>query len=218
MPPSQPLAFLAPAWVRLLSRYDDVGTAARAVFDRLITRYSEPHRHHHNLEHIAEMLQVVRGLEHLGSDIGAIELAVWFHDAVYNPRATDNEERSAELATSELRPLGLPSELLDRLTLLILATKHSGAEPFDIDSAILVDADLAILSADELRYDRYAEAIRREYARVSDADYRAGRSAVLRNFLALPRIYHTAPMFEVGEANARANLRRELTNLDRTEM
>jgi predicted metal-dependent HD superfamily phosphohydrolase len=209
-----PLAPLQQGWARLLGRYVVSPAAAYPVFDRLVARYSDPHRHYHNLEHIGEMLKVVGSLKDLARDIAAIELAVWFHDAVYDPRAKNNEERSAELAKSELHPLGISSALVDRLTALILATKHSGGEPPDIDTAILVDADLAILSADESRYDRYASAIRHEYDWVNVADYRTGRSAVLRHFLSLSRIYQTASMLEVGEATARANLRRELTHLE----
>jgi predicted metal-dependent HD superfamily phosphohydrolase len=193
-------------WVRLVARWGVTPAAAYPVFDRLVAAHAEPHRHYHTLEHVAEVLRVAG---RLGAS-PAVLLAVWFHDAVYDPRAADNEERSATLAAELLGGLGVPA--VERVADLIRATTHA-AGPADAETAVLLDADLAILGAAEVRYRRYAADIRREYAHVPDDAYRHGRAAVLRAFLARERIYRTEVMFAEGEAAARRNLADELAGL-----
>ena len=184
--------------------------AAYPLFDDLVARYREPHRHYHNLEHISEVLQVISRLIDTAANPDAIYLAAWYHDAIYDPRSKDNEERSAFLAAQTLGTLPLSPELIEKTGQLIRATAHTSERIDDIDAHILLDADLAILAAETRRYQRYAEAIRKEYSSVGEVAYRAGRSQVLRSFLGRPRIYHTVRMFEVGEGAARRNIAREL--------
>jgi predicted metal-dependent HD superfamily phosphohydrolase len=204
---------LQQSWARLLGGFGVSPAASYPIFDRLVAAYSEPHRHYHNLEHISEMLKVVGRLADLAQNLPAIQLAVWFHDAVYDPRAKDNEERSAALAVELLEPLGVPVPVLERITCMIDATRHASPVPADDDTAILLDADLAILGADAGRYARYAAAIRQEYAWVEEDAYCAGRTAVLRSFRDRSRIYTTQRMFEVGEEAARHNIATELQQL-----
>jgi predicted metal-dependent HD superfamily phosphohydrolase len=207
------LELLQQGWVRLLGRLGVSPADAYPPFDDLVARYAEPQRHYHNLEHVAEVLKVAAKLADAGGNADGIALAVWYHDAVYDPRAKDNEERSAALAVAVLAPLGVPKELLERVADLIRATAHTTAVPADAESAILLDADLAILGAEVGRYRRYADAIRGEYAWVDDAAYREGRAKVLETFLARDRIYRTERMFAAGEEAARANLRWEVERL-----
>jgi len=196
-------------WVRLLGGFGVPVADAYAPFDRLVAAYSEPHRHYHTLEHLGEMFRVVGRLP--VADLPAVQLAVWYHDAVCDPKATDNEERSADWAESDLKAWGVPQWAAVRA--LILATKHTAAEPDTPDAAAFLDADLAILGAAEARYQRYAADIRREYEWVPDAAYRAGRRAVLEGFLNRERIYRTAVMSEEGEESARRNLTAEIAGL-----
>ena len=141
----------------------------------------------------------------------AVQLAVWFHDAVYAPRATDNEERSAEWAERELAMLGLPAEVVMHVANLVRSTAHVEATDYTgPEFDILHDADLAILGASDARYSRYAADIRKEYAWVPDADYRAGRRKVLEAFLNRGRLYRTDVMFAEGEDAARRNLTAEV--------
>ena len=188
--------------------------AAYATFDDLVLRYDEPHRHYHKLEHIAEMLRIVPRIAPAGTDLFAIQLAVWFHDVIYDPRSKTNEIDSGEYARTVLANLGLPSQaIID----LIRSTDHRVALAPDspIESQILHDADLAILGASLDRYDRYAADIRKEYTYVPDDQYRDGRRRVLRHFLErTPTIYATKRMREDGEAAARQNLARELSALE----
>jgi predicted metal-dependent HD superfamily phosphohydrolase len=202
---------LGPQWRRLLRPFHAPEPAVTAALADLAARYSEPSRHYHNLTHLHEVLEVISSLT--AADVPAVRLAAWFHDAVYDSRAKDNEERSADLAEAVLTSLGLPPGLVANVERLVLLTKTHSAEADDRDGQLLLDADLAILGTEEDRYDNYARAIRREYAWVAEDAYREGRRRVLEGFLKRPRIYFTDELFRSHEGRARHNLRRELGSL-----
>jgi predicted metal-dependent HD superfamily phosphohydrolase len=205
-------------WARVLEKYGVPPADAYPAFDVLVTAYSSPERHYHNLEHLAEMFKVVERLAGLVENPAALHLAIWFHDAVYDSRARDNERRSGELAVDLLGPIGVPAATIERIVCMIWSTAHTAESgpPALCDAQVLLDADLAILGASEERYARYAADIRKEYAWVPEADYRAGRAAVLARFLAAPRIYLTQIMFEEGDPRARTNMRAEIASLQAT--
>ena len=142
-----------------------------------------------------------------------LEAAIWFHDAVYVPGRADNEEASAALADHALSMGGVEQPVRDRVRSLVLATRHT-AVAHGRDPRILADIDLAILGADPYRFGIYDRAIRREYHTLPDPEYRAGRSAVLRSFLARPSIYHTDAFRERYETQARANVTAALAALE----
>lgn len=200
-------------WLRLLRTFAVPDADAGRGFDELAAAYGEPTRFYHNLEHVSAVLTTVAGLHGLAHDLAAVQLAVWFHDAVYDSRASDNEERSAALAETRCTHWGIPRPTVDTTLRLILATKTHRVEDIDTDGAILLDADLAILGADESQYERYTRAIRREYAWVAEEDYRRGRTGVLQGFLGRERIYRLDRMHAPYDAAARNNLRRELVLL-----
>ena len=187
-------------WQRLLPDSD-------STFAGLAARYGEPGRHYHTLDHIRAVLDRIDAL--WPDAPPALQLAAWLHDVVYDSRAADNEERSADYARAVLPALGVPSEVIDETARLILLTRSHDTDPDDGAGHTLLDADLAVLSADAPTYDAYAAAIRREYAWVAESDYRAGRRRVLERFLDRPRIYLTIEMAE-AEPRARDNLRREI--------
>lgn len=196
-------------WLRLCAALGVPADAARRAFDRLAAAYASPGRFYHTPEHVGHVLQILDDLRHHAGDFAALQLAAWFHDAVYDPRAGDNEERSAALAETLLAKLGVAAETVAEVRRLILLTKTHSPDEADADGRLLVDADLAILGAPPDEYRRYAAAIRQEYAWVPDEAYRAGRAAVLEGFLRRPRIYHTAEMRGLEEA-ARRNLADEV--------
>jgi predicted metal-dependent HD superfamily phosphohydrolase len=167
----------------------------------LLRRWREPHRHYHTDEHLAHLLEIIDAHAELADDADAVRLAAWFHDAVYDPRAADNEERSAELATDE------------EVRRLVRLTGSHDPAPGDRNGALLCDADLAILAAPADGYDRYTKRVRQEYHFVPDELFRAGRAAVLRQLLALPALFRLVPEREEWTARARGNLGRELTTL-----
>jgi predicted metal-dependent HD superfamily phosphohydrolase len=183
------------------------------VFGLLVTAYSQPDRHYHNLYHIHHVLTI---LERFGDRIQsprAVFLAAWFHDFVYDSQAIDNELLSAKFAAELLTDIGASAELIDRVRQLILATQGHQIDPNDPDLCIFLDADLAILGADPVRYQAYARSIRREYSWVADAAYQTGRSRVLESFLQRDRLYYTELMFDELESIARDNLMKEITSL-----
>jgi predicted metal-dependent HD superfamily phosphohydrolase len=163
----------------------------RAVWAELERLYGEPHRAYHNLEHIGHCLVEFEAVRALAESPDAVELAIWFHDAIYDTHAKDNEEQSGTLARRFLGGAKVGAEFVELVESLILATKHS-APPTSADAGLLVDIDLAILGQPCGRYARFEDEIRNEYAWVAPADFAAGRSAVLRRFLERPQIYSSA--------------------------
>ncbi len=161
------------------------------------------------------MLAVVDELADLAADPDLVRLAAWYHDAVYRPDGSgDDEGRSAELARTDLPAVGLAAVDVDEIARLVLLTATHDPEPGDRNGAVLCDADLWILGSDERDYDRYIVEVRAEYDHVPDDAWRSGRAAVLRRFLERPTIYHTEPGRQ-REVVARANLERELSRLAR---
>lgn len=174
--------------------------------EALLDRWREPHRRYHTVAHLTAMLSIVE------SATAPVRLAVWYHDAVYDPRAAGdaNERASAALASTELTTLGLPAPVVAEVHRLVLLTATHAAEPGDDNGALLCDADLAILASPPAEYDVYAAAVREEYAHVPDEAFRAGRAAVLSHLLALPTLYR---LHTEWEEPARANVARELAVL-----
>lgn len=182
---------------------------ALTVFTQIVEAYSSPNRYYHNLEHIEHVLKTI-DLHNQTRDLVAVQFAAWFHDAVYDSHRQDNEEKSADYATALLTSLGIPSNIIATVNRLILNTKYHQAASDDIDSQVLLDADLAILGDTPNKYHKYALAIRQEYAWLSKAEYIAGRKRVLQRFLQRHRIYFTEPMFQTFELSARNNLEQEI--------
>lgn len=188
-----------------------LGGSLGHVLADLRTRHTQSWRAYHTLEHVMDVLGLLDGC--VLSDRTAVELAAWFHDAVYDPRATDNEEASARLAREQLAGRVTPA-LLGRVEALIRVTAtHTPGD--DADAAAFVDADLSILGSEPERYEAYASAIRREYGWVPDAEYRVGRARVLNGFLARPHLFWTPAFRDRFEVRARANLAREVAWLSR---
>ncbi len=178
-----------------------------ALHEQLIARWSEPHRHYHTLRHLRECLENFDKVRSLAQRPAEIELALWFHDAYYDPARNDNEARSAEWAHASSLQAGLAAEVAARIQALVMATRHEAA-PEDADAKLLVDVDLAILGASAPRFDEYERQVRAEYAHVPDERFRQGRREILGGFLARPRIYSTAHFHDALEERARGNLRR----------
>jgi predicted metal-dependent HD superfamily phosphohydrolase len=202
----------ADRWHNLAQRCGAPGEASAAVLQQLLTAYREPGRYYHTLDHVADLLETLRTYAP-PNDLELLELAAWFHDVVYDPRASDNEERSAEMASTALRRLHLPSAVVERVAQLIRMTRDHRVKADDAAAHLFLDADLAILGAAPAKYKEYARAIRQEYAWVAEPDYRAGRRAVLQRFLERPRIFGTEALYQRREAAARRNLTEEIAEL-----
>ena len=185
------------------------------AMDDMVRRYTELHRRYHGVDHLVQVVRRVNELFQIesdhpqGVDAGPIVLAAWFHDAVYDPQADDNERRSADLAGTVLRILGLPAHTIVAVDRLVMATRDH--RPASLDEAILLDADLAVLGAAPDVYATYVRHVRAEYAHISDDDWRVGRSSVLRHLLSAP-IFATATAAEAND-QAVQNLSAELLGL-----
>jgi predicted metal-dependent HD superfamily phosphohydrolase len=197
-------------WQHTLSSFEVDQIAAEKAFNLLVEAYSSSDRYYHTLKHIYHVLKTIDNLQAYTRNLAAVQLAAWFHDVVYNTKAQNNEEKSADYACELLSSLGIPSSNITAVTCLIINTKNHQAAADDFDSQVLLDADLAILAANPVQYREYALYIRQEYVWVSQAEYIVGRRQVLESFLQRQRIYFTTLMFEVGEKAARCNLNAEI--------
>lgn len=192
-------------WTDLL----DDETAGR----NLISRWSEPHRHYHDVEHLRTVLQAIDVLAAGAPDPYAVRLAAWFHDAVYTGHPGDDERASAELAASMLPPLGVEAGQVAEVVRLVELTATHEPAPTDANGAVLCDADLAVLGGDPDLYATYAAAVRKEYEHVPDEEFRIGRIAVLERFASRYPLFHTTTARERWEQTARRNIDTELNLL-----
>ena len=198
-------------WTSLWERIGAQGNA-HEVYNDLVARYSEPCRVYHTLVHIRHCLDEFEQVRHLATNPDTVELALWYHDAIYNTKAKDSEERSAVFAVEVVRNASLPDKLGQSVANLIMATKHSES-PTDPDVQLLVDIDLSILGQSEEKFDEYELQVRKEYEWVSEGAFVTGRSAILKSFLNRPTIYSTQFFRNKYEAQARRNIDRSLSRL-----
>ncbi|GGX23499.1 HD domain-containing protein [Streptomyces lomondensis] len=178
--------------------------------DNLLTRWQEPQRRYHTVGHLAAVLDRVDVLEKYAHDPDVVRLAAWFHDAVYLPDRSENEERSARLAERALTEAGVPAAKTAEVARLVRLTAGHDPADDDPDGQVLCDADLSILASPPSAYAAYTAAVREEYHFVPNDAFRTGRAAVLRQLLALPRLFRTPYGASEWEATARYNLRSEL--------
>jgi predicted metal-dependent HD superfamily phosphohydrolase len=181
------------------------------VGEQLWGLYTSPDRHYHNLTHIQECLKLLELMPTPYPE--AIELAIWFHDAVYNTRAADNEQQSANLATATIQQAGLSAELANKVHQLILATSHQHQAIDDHDTQLLIDIDLAILGSDPDTFKVYESNIRQEYVWVPLTTFQQKRAEILQEFLDRLAIYQTTAYWEMFEAPARRNLAKSIAQL-----
>jgi predicted metal-dependent HD superfamily phosphohydrolase len=182
------------------------------IYQELISFYSQPHRYYHNLRHIGECLAEYDLVQRLAGQPVAVELAIWFHDAIYDTHAQDNEEQSADLANRRISEAGGDRKLGKFVSALVKATKtHDPA--LHPDAPLLVDVDLSILGQSPERFQEYEAEIRREYEWVPEPTFTTKRAEILERFLARERIYSTDALFTKYERHARINLRNSIRKL-----
>ena len=187
--------------------------ALRRLYGDVLGRYSEPHRHYHTHQHLAECFQKVQDIISLAEHPAEVKVGLWFHDVIYDTRRHDNEERSADWARNAAREWGASAESAQRIYDLVMFTCHA-AEPVGIDAQVLVDADLSILGAPRARFLEYEAQVRSEYGWVPDAMFRPARAKILKEFLGRTHLFCTAHFRERYEAQARRNLQRSLVHLE----
>lgn len=199
-------------WHDLLTRHC-VAPEAGAAGERMLARWSEPHRRYHDVSHLRGILAAVEILAASADDPDAVRLAAWYHDAVYAGRS-DDEENSARLAESELSALGVAAELVAEVARLVRLTITHDPAADDRNGQVLSDADLAVLGVPPADYRHNTARVRAEYGHVSDGDFGAWRARMIESMLASPAVYRTAAGRARWEAAARENLAAELAALD----
>lgn len=203
---------LTPERWRATWRALGVGETDVEEYATLMQRYDEPHRAYHTRRHLEECFSHWEAVRAESERPGEVELALWFHDAVYDPRRDDNESQSAALARDAAMRARLSTAAVERVVALVMATQHTAA-PGAGDAARIVDVDLAILGAPPERFDEYERQVRQEYAWVPAPLFRWKRRAVLEELIARSPLFST-PHFRLGlEPQARANLTRSIASL-----
>lgn len=186
-----------------------IAEADDALCAELQRRYGEPQRHYHTMQHLGECLAWFEREKALAERPGEAALALWFHDAIYDVHAHDNEARSADWARAALRAAGAGDAAAERVHALVMATRHD-AVPEGHDAELLIDIDLSILGAERARFDEYERQVGEEYGFVPAAVRLPRRREILQRFLDRPALYATPRMHALLEARARANLQRSI--------
>ena len=210
---TQPETEIRTAWRQI------AGPAHDGYVDALLLRYAQPHRHYHTATHVMFVLRHLHDIAQQSKSQASPEVvaAALYHDAIYDPTVDANEALSAVLAASDLAEIGWSAQRCDSVAAMIVATAGHTADPTAAveasDTAMLLDADLAILGAEPGAYQAYVNGVRSEYAHVDDEQWRTGRSLVLQHFLDRPRLFTTDYMYAAAEHRARANIEAELAAL-----
>ena len=193
-------------WVALGAPADE------ALLRELTACYTEPHRKYHTMQHLGECFAKLQELRALAQKPAEIELALWFHDAIYDTKRKDNEEKSADWAQASTLSAGLAAPVGARVYKLVIVTQHN-AVPAATDEQILVDVDLSILGASPERFDEYERQVREEYSWVPGPLFRRERRKILEDFLKRRTLFQTKQFVAAYESQARANLQRSLEKL-----
>lgn len=180
-------------------------TDNQTTYAELIRAYTEKHRHYHSDAHLNACLQHFDAVQSLAEYPAEVELALWFHDAIYKPMSSTNELDSANWCSKFLAENNIADEIIQRVHKLIMATCHS-AELVGNDERLVVDIDLAILGSPEDIYQTFETNVRNEYQWVPAFIFKSKRKEILQVFLAREKIYHHAYFYDLLENRARENL------------
>lgn len=216
--------WLVPSFARAVAGVG--GTASsqevEATARRLLERWNEPERSYHGVSHLVDLLQHVDELQQETHSPHAVRLAAWYHGAVFDAaesaayahRGGEDEAASAELAREELTQLGVAQKCVDAVVAMVAGLARHSTPADGGDSAVLSDADLAILASDPQRYRQYLHKVREEYSHIPAHDYLQARKAIVGKLLSRSPLY-TSPLGSGWERQARENLTAELTRIDR---
>jgi len=195
-----------------VKKYTAADQPAAEYWDEIVKMYSAPGRFYHCLSHLENMRAALAEAGNIIEDLDTMAFSIFYHDIVYDPSAGDNEEKSAELAAARLRGISVPGSVISLCVSHIISTKcHLAAE--NNDAALFIDADLAILGSAPGEYLKYSKNVRKEYSMYSEPEYTRGRIKVLKDFLAMARIFKTAFFYDGFETRARENILGELNGL-----
>lgn len=211
----QDIKELSPFGLRFVELWEKIGAESdgEKMFWELSALYSNPQRKYHNFDHIQDCLLQLETVRGISDDPLALEVAIWFHDAIYNPSKKDNEEQSALYAYEKLKVGEVSLEFTQKVKELILATKHLQSQK-DHDFQFMVDIDLTNLAVSFEEFVINTQKIREEYTGLSDKDFKRGRAVFLRSMLTRERIYYSDYFFQRYEIAARKNLQESIVLLE----
>jgi len=192
-------------WQALLSRYQCPAKQADRLFEEIVQAHSEPHRFYHTLSHLESLF---KELETIGCDDEACLWSVWYHDYVYQPGKGNNEAKSAKIAASGMRTVGVLDSIIDKVEDIINATKHHTS--IDAVSDLFLDADMAILGADAVTYQQYVAAVKQEFKNIPAVLFNNGRKKFLTALLVQDELFLTDLFNEQYGEQAKSNIRGEL--------
>lgn len=199
-------------FTNIFSKYSDNRILENDYWKEIEKKYSKKSRHYHNLSHLENMIYELENIKTEINDWDSLLFSVFYHDIVYKSTAKNNEEKSAELAKLKLQMINLNPNQINKIYNQILATKsHENSK--DLDTNILIDADLSILGKSWEKYTEYIKQIRKEYSIYPNLLYNSGRKKVLEHFLNFEEIYKTGFFKERYEKQARENISREIESL-----
>ena len=196
-------------FLALANNYADDPDLANDLWNEIGKNYSKSNRHYHTLGHLENLWSELNGVRDRIKDWNTILFTLFYHDVIYNPLKSNNEEKSAGLAEKRLKSLSVPTETIHHCRNQILATKQHLPDP-DHDTNYFTDADLSILGQSWDVYEKYAANVRKEYSIYPDLIYNPGRKKVLRHFLEMDRIFKTEYFFNKYETAAKHNLQEEI--------
>lgn len=196
-------------WISLMKAFGFAEN--KETFSTINKHYSEKHRAYHNVEHISDCLNKLDLITEQIPLRKEIELALWFHDIIYNPYGKENELKSAKIALDFLQKQGSSEELKSMIYNLIMITVHN-KEPLNDEEKIIMDIDISILGSEYNEYLKYSKKIRKEYKMVPIILYRKKRKEILSNFLKKDKLYYSDYFCDL-EKNARNNLKQEIFEL-----
>lgn len=203
---------LTDKFLQLVTKYSKDHELATNLWLEIFTKYSEPKRHYHIIEHLEAIISDLQEVKDKINDWDTTLFAVFYHDIIYKPSSSSNEEDSAKLAMQKLNEIRYPAEKIAKCANMILATKsHELSE--DNDTNYLIDTDLAILGKTAYEYQKYNEKIREEYSIYPDFIYNSGRKKALSHFLQIDSIYKTEYFSKKYEAVAIINISNELDEM-----
>ncbi len=207
----QQISILDQSWNRCWRTLCTINNG-NSLKQKIIKLHNQHHRKYHTIQHLAECIKHLQNNYSYISNPEEIEIALWFHDAIYDIHATDNEEKSAELAFQELLKANVSNEKILRIHQLILATKHSFS-PKHSNQMLIVDIDLSILGSPQSRFLEYEKQIREEFHSVPKAIFQKHRISLLMNFLDKDSIYNTLYFHNNFEKQARENINFSINNI-----
>jgi predicted metal-dependent HD superfamily phosphohydrolase len=209
------LEYVKERW-KQLTAFSKKEELKQQLWEEIVYRYSEQHRHYHNLSHIGFLFNWCDKYLDQINNPAVIGFAIIYHDIIYDTYRQDNEELSAELAGEHLTQLNINSKLLKSIKEFIIASKDhlvNESSPMKEDLALFLDFDMAILGSEKDYYKMYSEKIRQEYAKYPDEVYKPGRKLALQKMLEMPQIFNSATIQQDLELISRENIQKEIALL-----